>query len=76
MTRKGSDQTAHMRRLVSAFAGRTYHHIYILSVVALDEINISGCLCFSRVSCSGCFNTSVINELFHFIRTTDGVVGR
>ena len=25
MTRKGSDQTACMRRLICAFAGRTYH---------------------------------------------------
>ena len=25
VTSKGSDQTAHMRRLVWAFAGRTYH---------------------------------------------------
>ena len=24
-TSKGSDKTAHMRRLISAFAGRTYH---------------------------------------------------
>ena len=24
-TSKGSDQTAHMRRLISGFAGRTYH---------------------------------------------------
>ena len=31
MTSKGSDQSGRMRRLVRAFAGRTYHIFYLVS---------------------------------------------
>ena len=48
--RKGSDQTAHMRRLIWGFAGRTYHifgnlmsrlNYSVLSVEAIDSVSSS-----------------------------------
>ena len=53
-TSKSSDQTAHMRRLIWGFAGRTYHtfgkllmqFIYILDIIwALTRKNLSSGVC-------------------------------
>ena len=39
-TSKGSDQTAHMRRLICGFAGRT-HHIEIFARTSVIIVNVS-----------------------------------
>ena len=42
MTSKGSDQTAHMRRLVGAFAGCTYHIVGNLMSPLISVLRVVG----------------------------------
>ena len=67
MSSKGSDQTARILRLVSGFAGRTYHIVGNL-MLRLNYVVKTVLTCYALIDSSFCFDTlnvGVVQAIVH-----------